>query len=95
GKSVIVSRSMPLHFDNKEAPEGWSPLIVMGTCKTGMLSIPRLKIKFHYLPSTLVFIRGRLLDHEVIEWDGEDYRICVAHFTHTTEWNFTGVTPPL
>ncbi|KAG8773627.1 hypothetical protein FRC12_002423 [Ceratobasidium sp. 428] len=95
GKAVIYSRNTPLHFDNKEAPEGWSPLVVMGTCKTGMLSIPRLGIKFPYLPGHLVLLRGRLLDHEVIEWDGKDIRICVAHFTHVDEWGFAGVVPPL
>ncbi|KAG8792518.1 hypothetical protein FRC12_005888 [Ceratobasidium sp. 428] len=95
GKSVIYSRNTPLHFDNKEAPEGWSPLIVMGTCKTGMLSIPRLGIKFPYLPGHLVLLRGRLLDHEVIEWDGKDIRICIAHFTHVDEWSFAGIVPPL
>ncbi|KAG9077700.1 hypothetical protein FS749_010375, partial [Ceratobasidium sp. UAMH 11750] len=95
GKSVIYSRNTPRHFDNKEAPEGWSPLVVMGTCKTGMLSIPRLGIKFPYLPGHLVLLRGRLLDHEVIEWDGEDSRICVAHFTHVDKWKFADIVPPL
>ncbi|KDN51274.1 hypothetical protein RSAG8_00903, partial [Rhizoctonia solani AG-8 WAC10335] len=58
GKSVIVCRNTPVHYDNKEAPEGWSPLIVMGDCQTGMLALPRLGIKFEYLPGTLVMIRG-------------------------------------
>ncbi|KAG8796214.1 hypothetical protein FRC12_002593 [Ceratobasidium sp. 428] len=95
GKAVIYSRHTPLHFDNKEAPEGWSPLVIMGTCKTGMLSVPRLGIKFPYVPGHLVLLRGRLLDHEVIEWDGKDIRICVAHFTHVDEWGFAGIVPPL
>jgi hypothetical protein len=95
GKSVIYSRRTPLHFDNKEAPEGWSPLVVMGDCDTGMLSLPRLGVKFPYLPGTLVMLRGRLIDHEVVEWDGKGRRICVAHFTHEAEWDFTGVSPPL
>lgn len=95
GKSVIVSRSTPLHSDTKEAAESWSPLVVMGDCQTGMLSIPRLGIKFSYLPGALVMIRGRLLEHQVVDWDGEDYRICVAHFTHVAEWEAAQVTPPL
>ncbi|KAH7332883.1 hypothetical protein B0J17DRAFT_632155 [Rhizoctonia solani] len=84
GKSII-----------KEHPAGWSLLAIFGTCKTGMLSIPRLGIRFHNLPGTLVLLRGRLLEHEVVEWDGKDYRICVAHFTHKDEWVFANVAPPL
>lgn len=92
---MIVSRSTRSHSDSKESERGWSPLVVMGDCKTGMLSIPRLGIKFSYLPGALVLIRGRLLEHEVVDWDGEDYRICIAHFTHKDEWKHTRVLPPL
>jgi hypothetical protein len=95
GKSVIVNRSTRLHFDNKEAPEGWSFLVVMGTCKTGMLSLPRLGVKFSYLPGTVVLIRGRIIDHEVVDWKGDGDRICVAHFAHVSEWDRAGVQPPL
>lgn len=95
GRSYIFSRRTPLHFDHKEAPEGWAPLVIMGDCTTGMLAIPRLGIKFSYLPGTVVFLRGRLLDHEVVEWDGEGQRICIAHFNHEAEWQFSGVQPPL
>jgi hypothetical protein len=62
-------------------PEVWSLLVVMGDCKTGMLSIPWIGIKFPYLPGTLVMMCEELLDHEVVEWDGEGYHICVTHFT--------------
>jgi hypothetical protein len=82
GKSVIVSRSTLLHFNNKEVPEAWSLLVVMGYCKIGMLSIPWIGIKVPYLPGTLVMIYEQLLDHEVVRWDGEGYRICITHFTH-------------
>ncbi|KAF8607077.1 hypothetical protein BDV93DRAFT_519987 [Ceratobasidium sp. AG-I] len=95
GCAFIFSRSTPLHFDHKEPPEGWAILVVLGDCTTGMLAIPRLGIKFRYLPGTVVLLRGRLLDHEVVEWDGEGMRICLAYFNHETEWNFSGVRPAL
>ncbi|KAG9102803.1 hypothetical protein FRC07_010148 [Ceratobasidium sp. 392] len=79
GCAYIYSRSTPLHFDEKESPEGWAILVVMGDCETGMLSIPRLKIKIRYLPGHLVLLRGRLLDHEVIDWDGKGLRSPSTH----------------
>ncbi|KAG8681418.1 hypothetical protein FRC08_015653 [Ceratobasidium sp. 394] len=95
GASYIYSRRTPLHFDNKEAPEGWALLVVMGDCTTGYLAVPRLGIKFSYLPGTVVLLRGRILDHEVVGWGGEGNRICIAYFNHVSEWEFSGVQPPL
>ncbi|KAG8771863.1 hypothetical protein FRC12_003362 [Ceratobasidium sp. 428] len=95
GKSVIYNWSTHLHFNNKEAPEGWSILVVMGDCTTGFLSLPWLGIKFKYLPGSVVLLRGGLLDHEVVGWDGEGDRICIAHFNHIDEWSSVNVSPPL
>ncbi|KAG8794829.1 hypothetical protein FRC12_021153 [Ceratobasidium sp. 428] len=86
GTSYIYNRRTRLHTDRKEGKRGISPLVVMGDCTTGYLALPRLRIKIKYLPRALVFIRGRLLDHKVMGWNGEGNRICLAHFNHETEW---------
>ncbi|KAF8603661.1 hypothetical protein BDV93DRAFT_442007, partial [Ceratobasidium sp. AG-I] len=93
GHSCIYNRHTGLHFDNKEAGAAWSQLLVFGTCKTGHLSIPHLGFKVKYLPTNLVFLRGRSLAHSVTGWDGEGSRICLAGFNHQSEWKAAGVKP--
>ena len=93
GRSYIYNRSTRAHFDDKEAPEGWAPLTVLGDCKTGYLSLPHLGVKLKYLPGCLTVVRGRLLKHGVVGWKGEGNRICIANFNHLTEWDNAGVKP--
>jgi hypothetical protein len=80
-----------MHFDEKESPKGWAILVVMGTCKTGCLGLPGLGVKFSYLPGGMTFIRGRLIKHGVVDWDGDGNRLCIANFNHATEWKTAGV----
>ncbi|KAF8607737.1 hypothetical protein BDV93DRAFT_519756 [Ceratobasidium sp. AG-I] len=94
GRSYIYCRATPAHYDNKESPWGWSPLVVMGDCTEGSMAIPKLGIKFRYIPGAMVFVRGRLLEHGVVDWT-KGTRYCVAHFNHTTEWKHTGIEPPM
>ncbi|KAG8791453.1 hypothetical protein FRC12_009162 [Ceratobasidium sp. 428] len=91
GTSYIYNRQTPLHTDAREGMRGVSPLVVMGDCTTGYLAIPRLRVKIPYRPGSLVFLRGKLLDHKVLGWEGEGNRICLAHFNHETEWKNAGV----
>ncbi|KAG9122779.1 hypothetical protein FRC07_000700 [Ceratobasidium sp. 392] len=92
GASYIYNRHTSLHTDHREGEKGISPLVVMGNCKTGRLAVPRLGLKLDYLPGALVFLRGRLLDHEVVDWKEDGDRICLAHFNHETEWKNSGVS---
>lgn len=81
GRSIIFNRTTPVHPDNNEMPQGWVPLLTLGSFTGGKLSVPALGAKLFYEPGTLVFIRGRALEHGVEHWEGEQ-RVCIAGFSH-------------
>ncbi|KAF8597419.1 hypothetical protein BDV93DRAFT_452881, partial [Ceratobasidium sp. AG-I] len=85
GSSCIYHNHMNFHLDEKEPPEGWSPLTVLGDCTTSYLAFPTLGIQVTYIPGHLTFIHGKLLNHGVVGWKGEENRICVANFLHGFE----------
>lgn len=86
GRGVMYNRKTPLHQDKLDPHRGWAALLALGEFKTGgELSIPRLKLKVRYLPGDLILIRGRILPHEVLDWDGKQ-RISIVMFTHTDMW---------
>ncbi|KAG8717217.1 hypothetical protein FRC08_007961 [Ceratobasidium sp. 394] len=87
GTSYIYNRKTNLHTDHREGEKGISPLVVMGDCKTGYLGVPRVRIKVKYLPRNLVFLRGRLLDHKVMEWDDDSQPVIDQETLNAQDWS--------
>jgi hypothetical protein len=85
GRSVIFNRATPLHSDRLDPVQGWAVLVALGDAKKGRLWIPRLNLKIDYEPGTIIFIRGQLLEHEVLMFDNGQC-ISIAFFTHTAIW---------
>jgi hypothetical protein len=92
GRSVIYNRQTPNHFDRRDPITGWTPLVVFGRFTGGSLHIRRLGIRMSFLPGTCIWIRGRVLAHEVEVFEGGQ-RVSIAHFCHQSVWDAMGIVP--
>jgi hypothetical protein len=91
GRSVIYNRQTPNHLDGRDPTIGWTPLFVTGEFTGGGLRIRRLGLRMSFTPGTCIFLRGRVLPHE-IEVFGGGQRVSIAHFCHQSVWAEMGVT---
>jgi hypothetical protein len=79
GISVISNRATLCHLDINGHKEWYDFLVAAGTYTGCWLRLPDLDLRLEYLPGTVVALNGRILRHEVVEWDGGD-RVCYAHW---------------
>lgn len=87
GQAIMYNRKTQIHLDCLDPFKSWATMVVLGTFDNGgTLIIHRLNLRIRYLPGDAIFIRGRLLEHEVEAWS-KGQRISIAHFTHTALWN--------
>jgi hypothetical protein len=90
GRVILFNRQTPCHRDTRNPPAEWTPLHAAGSfTEGGSLFIHDLKLRVRYLPSDLIFIRGRVLSHSVEPWSGGQ-RISAAYFSHESFWNYFG-----
>ncbi|CAE6521632.1 unnamed protein product, partial [Rhizoctonia solani] len=82
-----------MRFREEDTIKGWTPLDLAGTCKTGCLALPGLRIKFNYRPGDIILVRGRLIKHGVVDWEGDGNHIFTTSFNHYTEWELGEVQP--
>lgn len=80
GRSFILNRATPLHRDGRDHPANWTLLITLGTSTSGDLWLLGIATRMFYEPGTIVFIRGGLMEHQVLDFKGQ--RIAIAHFVH-------------
>jgi hypothetical protein len=90
GREVLFNRKSGLHRDKQDPKLAYAVLLVAGSFKGGYISIPLLKLRIRLEPGDLVLIRGRVLEHEIEEWEGQQ-RISIPHFTHTSLWRSCGL----
>ena len=83
GISVISNRASVCHLDVNGHKEWYDFLVAAGTYKECWFRLPDLDLRLEYLPGTVVALNGRILRHEVVEWDGGD-RVCYAHWVKPT-----------
>jgi hypothetical protein len=84
GTTFIFNCQIEAHFDKDEWPQGWTPLVCLG-CAEGRileLDLPHARMKFK--PSTVVWIRGGILCHCILNFTGQ--RISLAYFLHKGVW---------
>lgn len=87
GRAIMYNRTTPNHHDPKDPYCSWACLVILGLITEGTLYFVRLNLRVRYIPGDVVWLRGRILDHEVEVWEGPQ-RICIAHFTHSSLFNF-------
>lgn len=90
GQSYIYNRQTPNHFDPREPKVAWTPLFTAGSYVGGYLRIRRLGLRMWFGPGACIFLRGRLLPHEIEHFEGGQL-ISVAHFCHKSVWDEAGV----
>lgn len=83
GRAIIFNRQTERHPDVDDDVNAWAALVILGKFTQGFLRIPILNLQVRYNPGDLVWIRGHILEHEVMEWIGGQH-ICIAHFTHSS-----------
>lgn len=83
GISVISNRASICHVDVNGHKEWYDLLVSAGTYKSCWFRLPDLELCLKYLPGTVVALNGRILRHEVVEWEGGD-RVCYAHWVRPT-----------
>jgi hypothetical protein len=92
GRSIIYNRQTPNHLDRRDPYIGWTPLVVFGRFTGGKIRIRRLGLRMSFLPGTCIWIRGRVLAHEIEVFEGGQ-RVSIAHFCHDSVWNMMAVEP--
>jgi hypothetical protein len=91
GRVILFNSQTPRHQDSRNPPAEWTPLHAAGDfTEGGSLFMEDLNLRIRYLPGDLIFIRGRLLTHEVEQWEGGQ-RISAAYFTHESLWTQLGL----
>jgi hypothetical protein len=90
GINVIINKKTPSHRDKSGRPEWYDWLFATGTYRSAMFDLLDLGARLSYNPGTVVAAIGRVLQHEVKEWeDGE--RICKAHYMRNNVLNRQGI----
>ena len=93
GRSIIFNHATPNHLDRQDPPIRWTPLIVFGNFHSGgSLIIRRLGLRMSFKPRTCIWLRGRVLPHEIEAFHGGQ-RISIAHFCHDSVWTKMGLLP--
>ena len=90
---VISNRITPAHRDMGAAPMVYDLLTCAGTYKCSLFYVHDLGARFHYTPGSVVAICGRVLLHEVKDWQGGD-RICIAHYMRDSVHDRVRVSRP-
>lgn len=89
GRSLIFNRETPGHYDGRDMPQAWTPLVTLGNTTGGDLRLYDLQTDLFYEPGTIVFVRGGALKHGVQPFQGTQ-RIAIAHFIHWYTWEENG-----
>lgn len=86
GREILFNRMSGIHNDSQDPPLAYAGLKVAGDFTSGgQLEVPELNLRLRMLPGDFSLIRGRVLKHGILPWEGGQ-RICVPHFTHTSLW---------
>ncbi|KAG6327707.1 hypothetical protein ID866_11382 [Astraeus odoratus] len=75
---ITINQTTPLHRDCSSAPSFMDLAVSLGS-HNAHFNILDLSAKFAYLPGTMIFLAGKLLQHEVPKWDKEE-RITLVHY---------------
>ena len=90
GREFLFNRRSGLHTDRLDPQLGWAVLFALGNFKGGYVHLPHLGLRVRLEPGDMVLVRGRVVKHEIEDWEGGQ-RIGVPHFTHTSLWREFGM----
>ena len=91
GRELLFNRLSGRHVDSQDPKLAYAGLYAAGNFSLGgYLFFHQLNLRVRLLPGDFVLLRGRVLAHEIEEWEGGQ-RICIPHFTHTSLWRDCGL----
>jgi hypothetical protein len=91
GREILYNRLSGPHRDHQDPKLAYAGLFAAGNFRSGgELYFPDLNLYVRLHPGDFVLIRGRVLVHEIKEWEGGQ-RISIPHFTHTSLWRDCGL----
>jgi hypothetical protein len=93
GLSLIFNRETPRHRDNSAPLCGIDVLLSMGNYSDGEFYAPTLGVCLAYEPGTLITLYGRVLEHQVLPFIGQQ-KVCAAFFVHESVFRDVGVSVP-
>jgi hypothetical protein len=89
-KELLFNKISLPHVDRGDPHLGWVALVALGNFKGGPMELPELGLRIRYEPGDVVFLRGRVVQHQVIgSWVGQ--RISIPHFAHSSLWKAFGI----
>jgi hypothetical protein len=80
GRAWIWNRQTPRHIDKRDSPATFTPCVSIGHYTKGIFKVDCLNVWVNYPPGVLVYVRGGLLEHEVLYEGGQ--RVADVHFIH-------------
>jgi len=63
--AIIAGRSVELHRDTRDVPDGWICDMAFGDYSGGLLQLPQLGVEINLRPGGLLFMRSELIWHSV------------------------------
>lgn len=88
GREILYNRKSGLHTDSQDPHLSWAILVAAGSHSGGHVHLPHLGLRIRLEPGDMIAIRGRVIPHEIEDWEGQ--RISIPHFTHSSLWRTFG-----
>lgn len=94
GMDVIANRLSPKHWDTGGGVNFYDHLLSLGQDHNAKLRLHDFDADFAYKPGTSVLFSGKVLAHEVGEWEADKERIVIAHYAKDDVQDRLGVERP-
>lgn len=89
GRELIFNVRLLSHFDHQDPKKSLASFAVFGEFEGGAIRYNALRYRHSFRCGDMVWIRGRMVEHEIEEFTGQ--RISIPHFTHTSSWKSLGL----
>ena len=86
GMEILWNVMSKLHNDKQDPIFGWAIITILGgPFEGGELYLPNLGLKVRMQPGDVIFVKGRVLRHVTMDWEGGQ-RVSIPIFTHSSTW---------
>ena len=83
--ALLSNLEIYAHHNLRDNQYGYTVITFLGSFVGVDFIIPELHLKFSFQPRNIIFIKGQMLQHFIMEWMkkiGKGERFCMTHFTH-------------
>jgi hypothetical protein len=89
GRELLYNVRLTEHVDRQDPQWSMAVFTVFGEFTGGFIYYPELGYKCRFQPGDGILLRGRVVAHEIEEFEGQ--RIAIPHFTHSSSWRSLGM----